>query len=86
MSRGTLRTVLLKDQKIYKHFTKVKWPGDLRKQWRLEAKALIYLQERGIECPQFVSLHEEGREAVAAAAHAELADLTHPLAQQLHNN
>ena len=68
MSRGTLRKVIYKNHRIYKHFTTVKWPGDLRKPWRLEAKALLYLQERGIECPKFLSLHEEGRQAVLCKA------------------
>lgn len=63
LSRGTLRKVLYTNDRIYKHFTMVKWPGDLRKPWRLEASALKFLQEKGIECPQLVSLHESSGEA-----------------------
>ena len=63
-SRGTLRTVEYKNHKIYKHFATVRWPGDLRRPWRLEANALKYLQKNGIECPQFYSLQEERRKAV----------------------
>lgn len=68
ISCGTLRRVFYKNHRIYKHFTTVKWPGDLRKPWRIEAKALTYLHEKGIECPELLSLHEKGRQAVLCKA------------------
>ena len=63
-TRGTLRTVEYRNHRVYKHFATVRWPGDLRKPWRREAKALKHLQQNGIECPQFFSLEEEHRKAV----------------------
>ena len=63
-TRGTLRTVEYRNHRVYKHFAIVKWPGDLRKPWRREAKALQHLEKNGIECPQFFSLEEEHRKAV----------------------
>lgn len=49
--RGTQRRVWLQDNTIVKEFQRISWPGDIRRPWRREHKALKKLEETGVNAP-----------------------------------
>ncbi len=60
-----VRTVGFRSGCIFKEFVREKFPGDLRRPWRREHKALIRLEQKGVEAPRSFGYRRDGRGTIS---------------------